>query len=72
MIKILAIGGYFFLLTALIFGIWGELERIRGILDRGMWQYDQYLKRMCGLIVDNTDAFIGKKEEKERDSKMKL
>lgn len=58
MIKILAVGFIIFLFMALLTGIWGQLQRIQEIMQRGMWQRDQYLKKMCDLIVKNYDTVI--------------
>lgn len=64
MLKILVVGFIIFLFMALLTGIWGQLQRIQEIMQRGMWQRDQYLKKMCDLIVENADAVIGKRDEK--------
>lgn len=59
MLKILVVGFIIFLFMALLTGIWGQLQRIQEIMERGMWQRDQYLKKMCDVIVANVDAVIG-------------
>lgn len=59
MLKTLAIGFLIFLILALLTGIWGQLQRLQSIMERGMWQRDQYLKKMCDLMIENVDVVIG-------------
>ncbi len=65
MIKALVLGFLIFSILALLTGIWGQLQRIQEIMQRGMWRYDQYLEKMCDLIVKNYDVVIGKRDEND-------
>lgn len=55
MIKILAVATYLFILLCLLLALWGQLQRIQNILERGIWQHDQHLKKMNDIIINSFD-----------------
>lgn len=55
MIKALVLGFLIFLILALLTGIWGQLQRIQMILERGIWQHDQYLAKLNETVISAFD-----------------
>lgn len=55
MLKILLIAAYLFILICLLIALWGAIKRVQNIIERGIWQNDQYLKRMNDIIISSLD-----------------
>jgi hypothetical protein len=55
MLKILLIAAYLFILICLLMALWGAIKRVESVIERGVWQHDQYLAKLNQTVINSFD-----------------